>query len=128
MSRPRIAFCYRYGLLGGVSAQLLNRYPYLSRDYDPYMVFQTDHGIVSRFPAGVARVAPTIEAMREALGDIKPDITVVIDSPSFLEAWRDLGGPGRLVLEVHTTTANLAYVNHRDHFAGVSHIVTVSLM
>ncbi|MBX6752317.1 MAG: glycosyltransferase family 4 protein, partial [Micromonosporaceae bacterium] len=126
MSRPRIAFCYRYGLLGGVSAQLLNRYPYLSREYDVTILYESDYGMATRFPAGVARVTPTEASIVAALREIKPDITVVIDSPIFLDAWRNAGAPGRLVLEVHTTTANLTYLHHRDQLEGVAHIVTVS--
>ncbi|WP_203972291.1 glycosyltransferase family 4 protein [Planotetraspora silvatica] len=126
MSRPRIVFCYRYGLLGGVSAQLLNRYPYLSREFDVRIVYERDHGMVSRFPAGVASEARTPEAMETALRDARADITVVMDSPRFIDAWRAVGAPGKLVLEVHTTTANLVYLKHRDQFDGLSHIVTVS--
>jgi len=126
MSRPRIVFCYRYGLLGGVSAQLLNRYPYLSREYDVSILYESDYGMATRFPAGVARVTPDEAAIVAALREIQPDITVVIDSPVFLDAWRSAGGAGRLVLEVHTTTANLTYLHHRDLLEGVTHIVTVS--
>jgi glycosyltransferase involved in cell wall biosynthesis len=126
VSRPRIVFCYRYGLLGGVSAQLLNRFPYLSREFDVAVVYEQDHGMASRFPAGVATVAPSGESQRAAISDARPDITVVIDSPGFFDAWRAAGSPGRLVLEVHTTTANLGYLRRRDELAGVSHIVTVS--
>ena len=126
MSRPRIVFCYRYGLLGGVSAQLLNRFPYLSREFDVRIVYEQDHGMVRRFPAGVAVIAPTADDRRSAIRDADPDVIVVIDSPNFIEAWRAASSPGRLVLEVHTTTANLVYLKHRDQFDQVSHIVTVS--
>jgi glycosyltransferase involved in cell wall biosynthesis len=126
MSRPRIVFCYRYGLLGGVSAQLLNRYPYLAREFDVAIIYEQDHGMVSRLPAGVAVEAPTQALREEAIRSARPDLVVVIDSPNFVDAWRAVGSPGRLVLEVHTTTPNLDYVRRREHFAGVSHIVTVS--
>ena len=126
MRRPRIAFCYKYGLLGGVSAQLLNRYPYLSQDYDVSVIYEYDYGMASRFPAGVAQVAATVETMQAAIREIGPDITVVIDSPSFLDAWRTAGAPGRLVLEVHTTTTNLMYLQRREQLVGIAHIVTVS--
>ena len=126
MSLPKIMFCYRYGLLGGISAQLLNRFPYLSRHYDIAIVFEQDRGMVSRFPAGVAQVAPTPGDRVAAIRHAAPDVTVVIDSPGFIEAWRDAGSPGRLVLEVHTTTSNVTYLRRRDLFTEVAHFVTVS--
>lgn len=126
MSRPRILFCYRYGLLGGVSAQLLNRYPYLSREYDVTVVYEQDYGMVSRFPPGAAVVTATSESREEFLREAAPDLVVVIDSPVFIDAWRAAGAPGRLVLEVHTTTANVSYLRRRETFQDVSHIVTVS--
>jgi glycosyltransferase involved in cell wall biosynthesis len=121
-----MVFCYRYGLLGGVSAQLLNRLPYLSPHFDVTMVYEQDHGMASRFPAGAAIVAPTPAERTAALRRLAPDITVVIDSPNFIDAWRAAGSPGRLVLEVHTTTANVSYLHNKQQFAEVAHIVTVS--
>jgi glycosyltransferase involved in cell wall biosynthesis len=126
MSRPRIVFCYRYGLLGGVSAQLINRYPYLSREFEVTIIYEQDHGMVSRLPAGAAKEAPTQTLREDAIRTARPDLIVVIDSPNFVDAWRAVGSPGRLVLEVHTTTANLDYIRRREQFAGVSQIVTVS--
>ncbi|MCP2327380.1 glycosyltransferase involved in cell wall biosynthesis [Hamadaea flava] len=126
MTRPRIVFCYRYGLLGGVSAQLLNRYPAMSQFFDVTVVYEQDYGMASRFPAGAAVVAPTQRDREAALAQANADIVVVIDSPSFIDAWRTAGKPGRLVLEVHTTTANVSYLRDRDQFADVSHIITVS--
>jgi glycosyltransferase involved in cell wall biosynthesis len=126
MSQPKIMFCYRYGLLGGISAQLLNRFPYLSQYYDIAIVFEQDRGMVGRFPAGIARVASDHEHRVAAIRGAAPDITVVIDSPSFVQAWRDAGSPGRLVLEVHTTTSNVTYLQRRELFTEVAHFVTVS--
>jgi glycosyltransferase involved in cell wall biosynthesis len=126
VSRPRILFCYRYGLLGGVSAQLLNRLPYLTGEFDVRVVYELDLGMVNRFPTGVATAARTVEDQRAAIQRARPDVTVVIDSPSFIEAWHAAGSAGKLVLEVHTTTANRMYLKDRDRLVGVSHIVTVS--
>jgi glycosyltransferase involved in cell wall biosynthesis len=123
---PRIIFCYRYGLLGGVSAQLLNRYPYLSAFLDVSVLYEQDYGMASRFPRGAAQVTSTVAAQTAAIRQLRPDITVVIDSPGFVEAWRAAGALGKLVLEVHTTTANVGYLRHPEQFAEVAHIVTVS--
>lgn len=126
MSLPKMVFCYRYGLLGGVSAQLLNRFPYLSAHFEVSVVYEQDHGMASRFPASAAIVAATPAERTEALRRLAPDITIVIDSPNFIDAWRGAGAPGRLVLEVHTTTANVSYLRDTEKFAEVAHIVTVS--
>jgi glycosyltransferase involved in cell wall biosynthesis len=126
MSRPKIVFCYRYGLLGGVSAQLLNRHPHLSRQYDVHVIFERDHGMAGRFPHGVVSVAARPHDQAEAIRRIGPDVTIVIDSPSFLEAWRQAGEPGKLMVEVHTTTTNLSYLDDKARFGGVSHFATVS--
>lgn len=105
---------------------MLNRLPYLSAEFDVQVVYELDLGMVSRFPHGIATAASTVEDQRLAIQRARPDVTVVIDSPSFIEAWHAAGQLGRLVLEVHTTTANRMYLKHRDRLAGVSYIVTVS--
>ncbi|GAA0978050.1 hypothetical protein GCM10009555_040310 [Acrocarpospora macrocephala] len=126
MSRPRIVFCYRYGVLGGVSTQLLNRYPHLSDEYDVTVLYEADHGMAGNFPPGVVRMTPSADDRVQAIRELRPDIVVVIDSPRFIAAWQEAGEPGRLVLEVHTTTPNLAYLRDQGQFNGLTHIVTVS--
>src|SRR5690606_14589441 len=64
--------------------------------------------------------------MAAAIRRAWPDITVVIDSPRFFEAWRAAGSLGQLVLEVHTTTANRTYLRDKRQLQGVSRIITVS--
>lgn len=127
MTTPRVVFAYRYGLLGGVSAQLLNRYESFSAHYDVRILFGQDHGMATRFGPGVAElVAPgpdTVAAIRR----LAPDVFVVIDSPEFLTAWTEAGSPGALVLEVHTTTGRgMQYLADLPALARVRHVVTVS--
>lgn len=122
----RIVFAYRYGLLGGVSAQLLNRYPWFSREYDVHVLYEHDHGMVRHFPPGVARVTATPAEMEAAIEELDPDVLLVIDSPAFLEAWATAGRPGRLILEVHTTTANRGYLKDLSESTGISGFLTVS--
>jgi glycosyltransferase involved in cell wall biosynthesis len=122
----RIVFAYRYGVLGGVSAQLLNRFPWLSSQFDVHVLYEQDYGMAQRFSPGVAQVTETQEEMETAIGHLDPDILFVIDSPAFIEAWRGAGAPGRLVLEVHTTTANREYLKDLDASTGISAFLTVS--
>lgn len=124
--RPRVVFAYRYGLLGGVSAQLLNRYPAFSQRFDIHILYERDYGMVDRFPDRVAEVAATADAMAAALRRLQPDLFLVIDSPTFIDAWSGAGRPGRLVVEVHTTTGNVAYLDQIRPDTGVSAFVTVS--
>lgn len=122
----RIVFAYRYGLLGGVSAQLLNRYPWFSREYDVHVLYEHDHGMVRHFPPDVAKVTATPGEMEEAIERLDPDVLLVIDSPAFFDAWAGVGRPGKLVLEVHTTTANRGYLKDLDESMGISGFLTVS--
>ncbi|MEV0618815.1 glycosyltransferase family 4 protein [Nonomuraea sp. NPDC050404] len=120
----KVLFCYRYGVIGGVSTQLLNRYTHFSAEYDIGVLYESDHGMVAHFPPGVARVTATDEAREDAIRQADPDVVVVIDSPGFLSAWQRAGSPGSLILEVHTTTANLSYLG--ELAVVPDHIVTVS--
>ena len=122
----RIVFAYDFGLLGGVSAQLLNRYPWFSSDFDVHVLYERDHGMARRFPPGVATIAKRPEQMEEAIASLEPDVLFAIDSPAFIGAWSAAGSPGRLVVEVHTTTANRGYLQTLDPSAGIAGFVTVS--
>ncbi|MEA2496019.1 MAG: hypothetical protein QOJ29_3930 [Thermoleophilaceae bacterium] len=124
--RKRVVFAYRFGLLGGVSAQLLNRFPSFSERYDVSILFEFDYGMVARFPPGVARVTKSADEKVEAIRELDPDIFLVIDSPLFLPAWHDAGAPGRLMVEVHTTTRNVAYLEELTSDQGISAFITVS--
>jgi len=120
----KVLFCYRYGVIGGVSTQLLNRYTHFSGEFEIGVLYESDHGMVSQFPPGVAQVVATDEARESAIREVAPDVLVVIDSPSFLAAWQRLGSPGSLILEVHTTTTNLSYLG--ELAVRPDHVVTVS--
>jgi glycosyltransferase involved in cell wall biosynthesis len=98
----------------------------MSEHFDVSVVYEHDHGMVARFPPGVAKVAPTAADRERAIRDSGADLVVVIDSPNFIDAWRAVDSPGRLVLEVHTTTTNVGYLTDLTALAGVAHIVTVS--
>lgn len=122
----RVLFAYRYGLLGGVSAQLFNRYPWFSQHLEVGILYEQDHGMVSRFPAGVARVTASAEDKVAAIKEFNPDVLAVIDSPAFMEAWTAAGSPGQLIVEVHTTTRNKTYLEALTADHGISAFVTVS--
>lgn len=122
----RIVFAYRYGLLGGVSTQLLNRFPWFVGEFDVHVLYEQDHGMTRHFPPGVARATSTPEEMKAAIAHLEPDILLAIDSPAFVEAWEAAGSPGKLVIEVHTTTANRGYLKDITRDTGVSGFLTVS--
>jgi len=125
--RPRLVFAYRYGIAGGVSTQLLNRFAAFAGAFDIHVLFSEDMGMVTAFPTGRAEATPSREARTAAIRRLEPDIFVSIDDPEFLRAWRAAGRPGRCVLEVHTTYASgLAYLDTPAALEGVDLIVTVS--
>lgn len=126
MTKPRVLFAYRFGVLGGVATQLLNRYSEFSQRFDVQILFEEDHGVSGRFPPDVA-VAISESADRvDHIRDVAPDLTVIIDSPSLLKDWNEAGRIGAAVLEVHTTTANISYLDRLDGNAGIRGIMTVS--
>jgi len=127
VTKPRVVYGYKYGLLGGVSAQLRNRYPHFRDLADVRILFQEDHGSVASFPAGSAFETRSVDSQAFALQMLEPDLTVVIDSPSFLRAWEMAGKPGKLLLEVHTTTSNISYLNKLAHLHDdIAAVITVS--
>jgi glycosyltransferase involved in cell wall biosynthesis len=124
--RLRVAFAYRFGVIGGVSTQLANRISVLSDEFDFRVIYSEDHGMAARLPPLVAEVAETPELQTEALRRINPDVLIVIDSPEYLVAWRALGQPFPAILEVHTTTANVAYLQELADPGELLGIMTVS--
>lgn len=125
-NRPRVAFAYRFGVIGGVSTQLANRISVLSDEFDFRVIYSQDHGMATRLPPLVAEVAETPELQREALRRIAPDVLIVIDSPEYLDAWRALRQPFPAILEVHTTTANAAYLHQLAEPGELMGVMTVS--
>lgn len=126
MKRPKVLFAYRHGVLGGVATQLLNRYAEFNLRFDVRMLFEKDDGVTGRFPPGVAHAIGDPAERVGYMTDLAPDLTVIIDSPSMLQNWHSAGRRGTAVLEVHTTTANIGYLDQMDAGAGISGIVTVS--
>jgi len=124
---PRLVFAYRYGIAGGVSTQLVNRFQAFSDAFDVHVLFTEDLGMVASFPQGRAQATPTPAARVQALRRLRPDILAVVDDPDYVQAWREAGRPGRCVLEVHSTyTSGLAYLDHPETLAGVDRIICVS--
>lgn len=109
--RPRLVWGYRYGILGGVCSALLGRLPAFARVFDVAVLLERDLGAAAEFPAGTVRVAPTPQEQVEAIRYLAPDLFVAIDSPGLIEAWDRAGSPGRLIVEVHTTTSGQSYVH-----------------
>ncbi|TMK82771.1 MAG: glycosyltransferase family 4 protein [Actinobacteria bacterium] len=108
--RPRIVFAYRYASPGGPVTQLLARLELFASHFDVRMLFEWDLGGVSLFPPDVVTVAPSFQSQVDAIAELKPEVFVVIDS-GWREQWIRAGSPGKLVMEVHTTTANLTFLD-----------------
>ncbi len=124
--KPKVLFAYRFGVLGGVATQLINRYAAFSSRYDVRVLFEQDDGVTGHFPPGSAVALADAAERVEYLRETAPDLIVIIDAPSIIKDWQQAGRGGAAVVEVHTTTANFAYLSRLDVDAGISGIVTVS--
>ena len=108
--RPLLVFAYRYASPGGPATQLLARLETFASHFDVRILFELDLGGVSLFPPESVTVAPTFQSQIDAIAELKPDLFVVIDS-GWREPWIRAGSPGKLVMEVHTTTTNLTFLD-----------------
>lgn len=111
-----VLYCYKFGILGGVCTQLINRLEVLSRQGDmrAEIVFWKDMGISESLAGYPIRFEKDPEAVRRLIRERKFDVVVVIDTPEYLEAFgRERDFP--LVTEVHTTTElGLGYLKERN--------------
>lgn len=113
----KILYCYRYGILGGVCTQLINRLAVLTGgdDIEAHLLFKQDHGI-SRTLEGFPNLH--FESRPARIPDLVRrhgiDVAVVIDTPEFL---RVLSGVDDLpvITEVHSTLQQgLQYLHDRS--------------
>ena len=107
--KPRIVFAYRYASPGGPVTQLLARLELFASHFDVRFLFEWDLGGVSLFPPESVTMAPSFQDQVDAIAELKPDFFVVIDS-GWREPWIRAGSPGKLVMEVHTTTSSLTFL------------------
>ena len=121
----KVLYCYRYGILGGVCTQLINRMRVLegAGELEAHLLFHRDYGIsktLDGYPHLYFEENPAAVRKLAAAGGF--DASVVIDTPEYFEALNDLDGTP-LVTEVHTTTENgLKYLND-IHWSTVGYIV-----
>jgi len=113
-----LLYAYRYGIVGGVSTQLLLRQQAMQQQgHRCDLFFSQDNGLRAVLPLQQGVYFGTDHSYRSLLRQGGYDHVVVIDTPELLAqsfpAWWQ---PRREVwLDVHTTTANgLAYLDHLD--------------
>jgi glycosyltransferase involved in cell wall biosynthesis len=113
----RVVFAYRYGILGGVCTQLINRLRLLSGDgaIEAHLLFAEDHGIsitLRGYPH--LHFEQTPQRVQALVRDGGFDVAVVIDTAGYLDALQ--GVPEvPLIAEVHTTVEQgLEYLRKRD--------------
>lgn len=111
-----VLYCYKFGILGGVCTQLINRLNVLAQrgDLTAEIVFWKDMGISETLAGLPIRFEKNPDAVRRLIRERRFDVVVVIDTPEYLEAFgseRDFP----LVTEIHTTTElGLGYLNERN--------------
>ncbi|WP_196802059.1 glycosyltransferase family 4 protein [Thioalkalivibrio sp. ALE11] len=106
-------YAYRYGIVGGVSTQLLLRQAALARAGGAAAVFfSQDNGLRAVVPPGAEVYFGADVSLRRLVRRVRPE-AVVVDSPELLGPARG-GGFRRpaVFLDVHTTTPRgLAYLD-----------------
>lgn len=121
----KVVAVYRYGIVGGVSSQLLLRRRALRAvGVDLQLHFSQDNGLGAVLDDREGVQFGPGRALARLLASQRPDAVVVIDTPELLDLAR---GPiwrrRRVYLDVHTTTdRGLAYLRDLDArgLAGVS--------
>lgn len=120
----KILYAYRYGIVGGVSTQLLLRKKALEDAGSQCdLFFSQDNGLAQVLPVGINGVFFGGFSVFRRLVKNKYDAIVVIDTPELLSiasgsAWRR----SRVFLDVHTTTeTGLSYLESVSfkHISGV---------
>ncbi|MCK6549327.1 glycosyltransferase family 4 protein [Myxococcota bacterium] len=111
----RVAFAYRYGALGGVPTQLVNRMRHLAHvpGFEADFVFGQDWGVTPALaPFGRVVFEPTAAGFRRYVEARRFDVVAVIDTAEYLEALDGLGANRPAVLlEIHTTVeSGLGYL------------------
>ncbi len=111
-----VLYCYKFGILGGVCTQLINRLDVLTRQGDmrAEIVFWKDMGISETLSGHPIRFEKDPRAVRRLIHEKKFDVVVVIDTPEYLEDFgRQRDFP--LITEIHTTTElGLGYLKERS--------------
>lgn len=105
MRKLRVLYCYRYGILGGVCTQLLNRLRYFDSSeggLEIHLLFEHDCGISSSL-AGRRHVYFS-ESLPRLVRRHRYEAVVVVDTENYLEQATRTRGHHRIVAEVHTST------------------------
>ncbi len=112
----KVLYCYRYGILGGVCTQLINRLRVLgdSGRLEAHLLFSRDYGIgrtLDGYP--YLYFEPDPARLEQLVREHDFDAAVVIDTPEYLEVLSKMAGLP-LVTEVHTTVEQgLKYLEDR---------------
>ncbi|MCG6658045.1 glycosyltransferase [Halomonas campisalis] len=111
----KLLYAYRYGIVGGVSTQLLLRKRALEQaGFQCELFFTQDNGLRQVLPAGIEGVHfGNLSAFRQLAAKGRFDAVVVIDTPELLSlAAGPLWRRNRVFLDVHTTTqTGLSYLD-----------------
>jgi glycosyltransferase involved in cell wall biosynthesis len=109
----KVAYFYRYLILGGVSTQLANRLKYLREYITPYFGYVEEHGgrtVFGDWPH--VYVLPDEKKQYEFIKENNFDAAIVIDTPEVYTPLSKANYQGTVINEVHTTTSNLPYLDN----------------
>lgn len=100
----KILFIYKYGVLGGVTTQLVNRLKYLGNYCEPHFAFLSDHG--GRLAFGEYPNTCILSSVKEIAKYINNgafNAVISIDTYETYEALKFSNYKGTVIHEVHTT-------------------------
>ncbi|MFH1420013.1 MAG: glycosyltransferase family 4 protein, partial [Planctomycetota bacterium] len=112
----KVLYCYKYAILGGVCAQLINRLEVLQGAglMETEIVFREDLGIGDALSGYTVRIEPDGSKVRGLIASKNFDVVVIIDTPEYQEALDDLKNVP-IITEIHTTTeSGLEYLARRN--------------
>jgi glycosyltransferase involved in cell wall biosynthesis len=124
----KIAFFYRYAILGGCTTQLVNRLKLTDAGIEPHFFFLEEHGGTSAFgdyPHITANAS--MDQIGRAISSGEFDAAASIDSPDFITLLESCNFSGQVLYEVHTTyTHSLQCLNNSKLMQRVDKFVTPS--
>ena len=107
----KILYIYRFGILGGVCTQIYNRLGYLRGKADVELLFSNDYGASRLFEkTNKLYFAADNRYVEKIISENHYDLISVIDTPQVFPAIESAVPTAKLVIEVHTTTKNIKYL------------------
>lgn len=118
MSKLKILFLYRYGILGGVCTQIFHRLRHIDSKYELeiHCGFRSNNGVDSMLGEYATLHFGLDESnTRKFVEEAGFDLVIIIDSEEYIRALRGWEGRPPIAIEVHTSIEpNLEYLSKME--------------